>query len=708
MAAKTDVKPASATSDSKKPRVPAIDLDDSSLYLNRELSWLEFNRRVLEEALIPDGHPLLERVKFLAIFHSNLDEFFMIRVSGLKQQVQAGAVKAPPDGMLPGEQLTAIRRRLLPMLGVGTAMWQNDLKPKLSEAGLRIHSYEDLSSAQRTWLADYFLREVFPVLTPLVFDPGHPFPQISSLSVNLAVKLIDPPSGDVHYGRIKVPATLPRLIELPRDLFEQPAAAGKRRSKGNGRGPDVTPSSPEEHDFVWLEQVVAANIATLYPGVEIKDVYSFRVTRDADLEIQEDEADDLLRTIEQGIRLRRFGPVVRLEIEKAMPAHMRSLLMHNLQLASDDVYEMELPLGMSSLMALMDVDRHDLKDKPFISRMPAALSSGESIFAAIRRGDILLHHPYDSFSPVVDFIKSAADDPQVLAIKQTLYRVGSNSPIVEALMRARENGKQVAVLVELKARFDEENNIVWARALERAGVHVVYGLLGLKTHSKVALVVRREHDGVRRYVHLGTGNYNAITARVYTDLGMFTCRPDIAADASELFNYLTGYSRQRNYRKLLVAPVTLRSSLASLLRREIAHKKADRPARIIIKMNALTDEDLIKLFYEASQAGVEIDLMIRGICCLRPGVPGVSENIRVTSIVGRFLEHTRIFYFANGGNEEIYSGSADMMERNLDRRVEVIFPILDLGAATAHLQRYSGDLSGRQREKPAVEARRHI
>ena len=677
MTPKTETKAAIAPPEPKKPRVHSIDLDDSSLYLNRELSWLEFNRRVLQEALNQDGHPLLERVKFLAIFHSNLDEFFMIRVSGLKQQVQAGAVKAPPDGMLPGEQLAAIRRRLLPMLDEGTSTWQDDLKPKLRDAGIRIHSHEDLSSAQRTWLTDYFLREVFPVLTPLVFDPGHPFPHISNLSVNLAVKLIDPQSGDVHYGRIKVPATLPRLIELPSELFAKPVVSAKRRAKSNGRGPEEEPSSPEEHNFVWLEQVVAANIAALYQGVEIKEVYSFRVTRDADLEIQEDEADDLLRTIEQGIRLRRFGPVVRLEIERAMPAHMRSLLMHNLQVAPDDVYEMEVPLGMSSLMALLDVDRHDLKDKPFVPRTLPSLSSGESIFAAIRRGDILLHHPYDSFAPVVDFIKRAADDPQVLAIKQTLYRVGSNSPIVEALMRARENGKQVAVLVELKARFDEENNIVWARALERAGVHVVYGLLGLKTHSKVALVVRRERDGVRRYVHLGTGNYNAVTARIYTDLGMFTCRPDIAADASELFNYLTGYSRQRNYRKLLVAPVTLRSSLSSLLRREIAHQKAGRPARIVIKMNALTDEDLIKLFYEASQAGVEIDLMVRGICCLRPGVPGVSENIKVTSIVGRFLEHTRIFYFANGGNDEIYSGSADMMERNLDRRVEVLFPILD-------------------------------
>lgn len=429
--------------------------------------------------------------------------------------------------------------------------------------------------------------------------------------------------------------------------------------------------------FVWLEQVVAANLAYLYPGVEIVESFAFRVTRDADIEIQEDEADDLLRTIERGIRQRRFGPVVRVEIEKAMSQHMRGLLTHNLGVAPDDVYEMDDPLGMSSLIGLLEIDRYDLKDRPFVPHLPALLSGKETIFSAIRRGDILLHHPFDSFAPVVDFVKAAADDPHVLAIKQTLYRVGSNSPVVEALMRARENGKQVAVLVELKARFDEENNIVWARALERAGVHVVYGLLGLKTHCKLALVVRREQDGLRRYLHLSTGNYNIGTARVYTDLGMFSCRPDLGADVSDLFNYLTGYSKQRHYRKLLVAPVNLRQGIATLIRREIAHARQGRPARLVFKMNALTDPQTVSLLYEASQAGVIIDLIVRGICCLRPGLPHISENIRVTSIVGRFLEHSRIYCFANGGEEEVWLGSADLMERNIDRRVEVLFPVLD-------------------------------
>ncbi len=664
-----------------KKALPATPHADSYLYINRELSWLEFNRRVLEEALNPTLHPLLERVKFLAIFHANLDEFFMIRVSGLKQQVLAGAVELPPDGMTPSEQLAAVRERLLPMLQQGMSCWTDDLKPQLAQNGIRIRSYDDLNPGERAWLTEYFLREVFPVLTPLVYDPGHPFPQISNLSINLAVKLLDPVEGAVHYGRIKVPATLPRLIELPRTLAQEPGDRRRPRSrsaKSNGADPaQPAADAAARQDFVWLEQVVAANLAYLYPGVEIVESYAFRVTRDADIEIQEDEADDLLRTIERGIRQRRFGPVVRIEIEKAMSQHMRSLLTHNLGVAPDDVYEIDDPLGMSSLIGLLDIDRYDLKDRPFVPYLPAIFSGKESIFSTIRRGDILLHHPFDSFAPVVDFIKAAADDPHVLAIKQTLYRVGSNSPVVEALMRARENGKQVAVLVELKARFDEENNIVWARALERAGVHVVYGLLGLKTHCKLALVVRREQDGLRRYIHLGTGNYNASTARVYTDLGMFSCRPDLGADISDLFNYLTGYSRQRHYRKLLVAPVNLRSGLVNLIRREIAHARQGRPARLVFKMNALTDPQMMQLLYEASQAGVSIDLIVRGICCLRPGVPGVSENIRVISIVGRFLEHSRIYCFANGGEEEIWLGSADLMERNIDRRVEVLFPVID-------------------------------
>lgn len=651
---------------------------DPYLYINRELSWLEFNHRVLEEALSPTLHPLLERVKFLAIFHANLDEFFMIRVSGLKQQVLAGAVELPPDGMTPAEQLTAVRERILPMLEQGMRCWTDDLKPQLAQAGIRIRSYDDLTASERAWLTEYFLREVFPVLTPLVYDPGHPFPQISNLSVNLAVKLLDPVEGGVHYGRIKVPATLPRLIELPRTPAGTKPRARGRGAKSNGVDPGQSAGDGAiRQSFVWLEQVVAANLAYLYPGVEIVESFAFRVTRDADIEIQEDEADDLLRTIERGIRQRRFGPVVRVEIEKAMSQHMRGLLTHNLGVAPDDVYEMDDPLGMSSLIGLLEIDRYDLKDRPFVPHLPALLSGKETIFSAIRRGDILLHHPFDSFAPVVDFVKAAADDPHVLAIKQTLYRVGSNSPVVEALMRARENGKQVAVLVELKARFDEENNIVWARALERAGVHVVYGLLGLKTHCKLALVVRREQDGLRRYLHLSTGNYNIGTARVYTDLGMFSCRPDLGADVSDLFNYLTGYSKQRHYRKLLVAPVNLRQGIATLIRREIAHARQGRPARLVFKMNALTDPQTVSLLYEASQAGVIIDLIVRGICCLRPGLPHISENIRVTSIVGRFLEHSRIYCFANGGEEEVWLGSADLMERNIDRRVEVLFPVLD-------------------------------
>ena len=684
MATKTSSKTQAASSAAASPAQahPAIVApDDPYLYINRDLSWLEFNRRVLEEALHPHSHPLLERVKFLSIFHSNLDEFFMIRVSGLKQQVLAGAVELPPDGMTPAEQLAALRNCLLPMLQQTARCWEDDLKPHLEQAGIRIRNYDDLNGEERAWLTEYFLREVFPVLTPLVFDPSHPFPHISNLSLNLAVKLLDAAESGVHYGRIKIPAMLPRLVALPASVT--PPRSGPRKPRGrNGKanGQDPSPAvheSPVRQDFVWMEQVAAANLSYLYPGVEVLESYAFRVTRDADIEIQEDEADDLLRTIERGIRQRRFGPVVRVEIEKAMSQQMRRLLAQNLGAAPEDIYEMDEPLGMSSLISLLDIDRYDLKDRPFVPQMPAVFTGKDSIFAAIRRSDILLHHPFDSFAPVVDFIKHAADDPQVLAIKQTLYRAGSNSPVVQALMRARENGKQVAVLVELKARFDEENNIVWARSLERAGVHVVYGLLGLKTHCKVALVVRREADGLRRYVHLGTGNYNASTARIYTDLGMFSCRSDLGADVSDLFNYLTGYSKQHHYRKLLVAPVNLRNSVATLIRREIAHARHSRPAQLILKMNALTDPDMVRLLYTASQAGVSIHLIVRGTCCLRPGVPGVSENIRVTSVVGRFLEHSRIYYFANGGAEEIYLGSADLMERNLDRRVEILFPILD-------------------------------
>lgn len=650
--------------------VPAA--SDEPHYINRELSWLAFNHRVLEEAL-DERHPLLERVKFLAIFSTNLDEFFMIRVAGLKQQVAAGVVERSVDGMTPAEQLVAIRRNVLDQREIVRSCWFGDLQPKLRTAGISVLDYEELTEQQRAFCRDYFEREVFPVLTPLAFDPSRPFPHISNLSLNLAVAINDPEEGEL-FARVKVPATLPRLIQLPPDLCE-----------GNEPGP-----SQRRHCLTWLDQIIQANIGTLFPGMVIAETYAFRITRNADVEIEEEEAADLLVTIEQGVRQRRFGAVVRLSVEHDMPQRFRDLLLERLHLTPDDLYEARGPLGLSDIMALTRLDRPELKDPPFYPAVPSPLRAAQSppeVFAAIRQQDILLHHPFDSFQPVVAFIEAAAEDPDVVAIKQTLYRVGLNSPIVRALMRAREQDKQVTVLVELKARFDEENNITWARALERAGVHVVYGLLGLKTHAKVALVVRREQDGLRRYVHLGTGNYNAGTARVYTDLGLLTSRPDIGADASELFNFLTGYSKQRAYRTLLVAPVTLRERLTSLIAREIEHAEAGRAGRLIFKVNALVDPRMTDLLYRASAAGVEIDLIVRGICALRPGVPGLSDRIRVRSIVGRFLEHSRVYWFGNGGRPEVYLGSADLMQRNLDRRVETLFPVED-GA----LARYLGEV----------------
>ena len=643
---------------------------DLPSYINRELSWLEFNRRVLEEAL-DERHPLLERVKFLSIFGTNLDEFFMIRVAGIKQQVAAGVVGRSPDGMTPTEQLTAIRRVVGSMIEQHRAGWLNDIQLRLRAQGIHVLDYDELDEHQRARCKDYFEREVFPVLTPLAFDPSHPFPQISNLSINLAVVINDPEEGEL-FARVKVPAVLPRLIPI---------------SGGACDSPDHIP--PERrHCFVWLDQVIAKNVDALFPGMAVTEVYVFRITRNADVEIQEEEAADLLRTIEQGVRRRRFGAVVRLTIQHDMPQRIRDLLLVNLKLTPDDVYEVDGPLGMSDLMLLTKIDRPDLKDPPFYPKPPVMLRHARSsaeIFGAIRQQDILLHHPYDSFQPLVELIEAAAEDPEVLAIKQTLYRVGSNSPIVKALMHARDQDKQVTVLVELKARFDEENNITWARALERAGVHVVYGLVGLKTHAKIALVVRREYDGLRRYVHLGTGNYNAGTARVYTDLGILTCRPDIGADVSDLFNFLTGYSRQVRYRKLLVAPVNLRERLSWLIEREIAHAASGRGGQLIFKLNSLVDPAMINLLYQASAVGVQCDLVVRGICCLRPGVPGLSEHIRVRSVVGRFLEHSRIFYFENGGEPEVYLGSADLMQRNLDRRVETLFPIED-PAMVAHIR----------------------
>jgi polyphosphate kinase len=626
---------------------------DAQLYINRETSQLEFFRRVLEEAQ-DESNPLLERVKFLAIVGSILAEFFMVRVAGLYQQIHAGVIELSPDGARPSEQLAAIRPLALQLMkDVPTTL--RALLPQLAQAGIHIHDYAELDAAQTDQLKHYFDELVYPVLTPLAFDPSRPFPHISNMSLNLAVMLRDENDSEL-FARVKVPHTLPRLVAL------KPV-------------PDTV--EPARH-FVWLEQVVAANLGTLFPGMQVIQAHSFRITRDAEVVIQELEAEDLLEMIERGVRQRRFGSVVRMTIEPGMPADIRDLLVENLGLDPNDVYTVDPPLGSSDLMMLTELERHDLKDPPLQPAMPAVFQdSDDDIFSIIRQQDILLHHPYDSFTPVVEFIETAARDPNVLAIKMTLYRVGRNAPVVEALLEAARNGKQVAVLIELKARFDEESNIEWARALEQEGVHVVYGLLGLKTHSKMALVVRREGDHIRRYVHLSTGNYNTSTAQVYTDLGLFTCDPALGADATDLFNYLTGYSTKKEYRKFLVAPIHLRSGIETLIRREIEHQHNGTPGHLIFKLNALVDKRMIKLLYEASQAGVRVDLIVRGICCLRPGLAGLSENIRVTSIVGRFLEHSRIYYFCNGGKAEILLGSADLMPRNLDRRVEILFPVED-------------------------------
>jgi len=641
--------------------VPTTDLSARELYLNRELSLLAFQRRVLEEAE-DETNPLLDRVKFLSILGSNIDEFFMVRVSGLLEQVEAGIVEVGADGMGPPAQLVTIRREVKKLLADAHKCLSGSLLPALEQAGIRILDYPELSSAQLATVNAYFAESMFPVLTPLAFDPGRPFPHISNLSVNLAV-LIRDNKGVEHFARVKVPDSLPPFISL---------RAKKKILKKRHRLQEI-------EEFVWIEQVIAANLSALFRGMEIIEAHAFHVTRDADIEIQELEAEDLLETIEESIRQRRFGRVIRLEVGDDMPAHILDILMNNLEIDSSQVYRVKGPLSLSRLMHLYSLERPDLKDPPFLPAVPRTLTDAddEDVFALMRRQNVLLHHPFDSFQPVVDFISKAARDPNVLAIKMVLYRIGRNSPILESLMEALENGKQVAVLVELKARFDEESNIEWARALEKQGVHVVYGLVGLKTHCKVTMVVRREEGTIRRYLHLATGNYNVVTARLYTDIGMLTCDEELGADVTDLFNYLTGYSAKRHYAKLLVSPVNLRERFESLIRREIDHQVHGKRGHLILKMNALVDHKIIRLLYQASQAGVKIDLLVRGICCLRPGVPGVSDNIKVSSVVGRFLEHSRIYYFHNGGEEEIYIGSADLMPSNLDRRVEVLFPLED-------------------------------
>ena len=637
------------------------DLNDPALYINRETSLLEFQYRVLEEAK-DESNPILERLKFLSIVDSNLDEFCMVRIGGLKKQIAGQVVEASFDGRTPTEVLFTSRKRVHSLMESTHGYLLDVLIPALDKEGVHIVNYDQLSERHHQELSELFDEEIFPVLTPLAIDFAHPFPHISNLSLNLAV-LLEDYEGAECFARVKVPSTIDRLLLVER----------------GGAGVNEDSNIRVEETYVWVEQVISANLGKLFPGMKIRGAWTFRVTRNADMTIQEIEADDLLETMEEGVRQRRMGSVLRLTIINNMPGHVRDLLKENLQTDSFDVYEMKSPLGLKTLMEVYSVsERLDLKFPafvPFTSQRLKTDGRDRSLFEAIRTRDYLLHHPYDSFSPVIDFLNLAATDPSVMAIKMTLYRVGSNSPVVKALLRARENGKQVAVLVELKARFDETSNIGWAKLLEREGVHVTYGVLDLKAHLKIALVIRKQGANFQRYLHLSTGNYNAVTAHLYEDIGFFTKDSEMASDATDVFNILTGYSDKRDFKKLLVAPRGLRARLEGLINREIKIQKQGGQGRMILKTNALVDKLVIKLLYKASMAGVRIGLLVRGICCLRPGIPGLSDNITVTSIVGRFLEHSRLYYFRNGGKEEIYMGSADLMPRNLSRRVEILFPI---------------------------------
>ena len=626
-------------------------------FINRDLSWLEFNKRVLEEALNPKL-PLLDKIKFISIFFTNLDEFYMIRVSGLKEQIRANIITATIDGLTPFQELRAIDKEVKSLLIQIDDLWKNSIVPDLTENNVLISKVSELPDNEQVALSQYFHKEIFPVLTPLAFDPGRPFPYISNLSLSFAV-LISTSKKEKHFARIKIPSILPRLLRIDKILYpNQPKKNGKLSAK-----------------FVWIDDLIKQNLHYLFPGVHIECAHLFRITRNTDISIQEDEADDLLQMIEENIKQRKFGSVVRLEVEKDIPKFMIETFVENLNIYPTDIHFIDGPLGLSNIMELYSLPFHHLKETPHQPKPFVNIDENENIFSLIRKGDILLHHPYDSFVPVIDFIKVASQDPDVLAIKQTLYRVGPDSPIVKYLIEAAERRKQVAVLVELKARFDEENNIFWARELEKAGVHVVYGLVGLKTHAKMTMVVRKESDGVKRYVHLGTGNYNASTAKLYTDLGLFTSDKEICEDVSELFNYLTGYSEKNEFRKLFVSPINTRDKIIGLINREIENVKKGGIGHLIFKFNSLVDNAIIAALYEASQCGVKVDLIIRGICCLKPQVKGLSENIYVRSIIGRFLEHSRIYYFFNNGEKDIYLSSADLMPRNLDRRVEITFPI---------------------------------
>ena len=650
-----------------------VDLQDPQYYFNRELSWLEFNYRVLQEAL---NHKtlLLERLKFTAIFSSNLDEFFMVRVAALKRKIAAEITKISLDGRTPLQQIQDINNKLRPLVEKQISNFENNLKPLLVENEVYLLDFVDLNQEQRLYLQEYFNDNIFPVLTPLAVDPSHPFPHVSNLSLNLAVVVKNPETGMELFARVKVPKTLPRFIAFPDELKQVENA--------------------QENPFwvgVPLEQVIAHHLEALFPGMDVQECHNFRLTRDADLGVEEDEADDLLFAIEQELRKRHFaGSAVRLEINPTMPDNLKQMLMEGFDLEERDIYTIDGLLGLNNLFVLASLPLPKLKDRSWNGVTPPVFknlqlvqtgedgidTTSEKLFSLIRQSDLLVHHPYHSFAATVQqFITLSAEDENVMAIKMTLYRTSGDSPIIKALIKAAENGKQVVVLVELKARFDEENNIIWAKKLEKAGVHVVYGIVGLKTHTKIVLVVRKEKKKFRRYVHIGTGNYNPKTSKLYTDVGLISCNEDLGADLTDLFNYLTGYSKQKSFRKLLVAPVTMRDRMIEMVERETELCRSGKTGRIVAKMNSLVDLKMIEALYKASQAGVKIDLIIRGICCLRPQVEGISENIRVISIIGRFLEHSRIFYFQNNSDEEIYIGSADWMTRNLSRRVEAITPV---------------------------------
>jgi polyphosphate kinase len=651
-----------------------IDLADPKYYLSRELTWLEFNNRVLNEAM-DERTPLLERLKFMGIFSSNLDEFFMVRIAAIEQQIEANVNLHTPDGRTPQAQLAAASERVQKLVTQQHQHFESVLRPAMVRQGIYLLDYFDLNQEQRTYLQSYFEEQIFPVLTPLAVDPGHPFPYISNLSLNLAVVIKHPETGEGLFARVKVPKVLPRFINLPIEL----QVIDRENSI------QTNPDFPQIWTGIPLEQLIAHNLESLFPGMNIQDCFTFRVTRNADISVAEDDADDLLLAIEHSLRKRRKGgSTVRIEVDATMPRKIRQMLQEELEVTAQDIYEVNGMLSLGDVMSFLSLPLPELKDPPWSGIIPASLKrlqateDGGNFFSLIAQKDLLVHHPYQSFTDTVErFITCAANDSKVLAIKMTLYRTTGDSNILKALIKAAENGKQVSVLIELKARFDEQNNINLARKLEQAGIHVVYGLVGLKTHTKVVLVIRREDEKIRRYVHIGTGNYNAKTSKLYTDVGLFSCRSELGADLTDLFNYLTGYSQQRAYRKLLVSPVNTRESFERLIQQEIDVIQAGGIGRIVVKMNALVDPKTIANLYRAAQAGVSIDLIIRGMCCLRPGVPGVSENIRVISIIGRFLEHSRIYYFHNGGDEKLFIGSADWMTRNLDRRVEVITPIED-------------------------------